>query len=247
MHASIKVENLSVSFPLLRVDQKSLKKTLFKKVSFGKINFQSSQGYSVESLKGVTFDLNHGDRLGVIGSNGSGKSTLLRTLAGVYKPQSGSVKVDGEVTSIIEPSVGLDPFLNGYENIESRMVLLTKGLSIVNQSIIDKVEEISGLGHYLSLPLNTYSTGMIMRLNFAISIALRPQILLMDEWLSVTDKNFKTNAEKYMNEFVNSASILVLASHDLNLIGKICNKVLILKNGVPELFGPSEKVLRKYL
>ena len=247
MMSLIKIENASVSFALFRADQRSLKKNLLESLAFGSIRFNDSEGFSIQSLRDINFTLIHGDRLGVIGPNGSGKSTLLRLIAGIYKPQKGSVKTEGNVTSIIEPGIGLDPFLTGYENIVSRIMLLTKGERKVDSQLIERVETISGLKSYLNLPVNVYSTGMTMRLNFAITIALEPEILLMDEWLSVTDRDFLQVAEEQMKRFVGQASIMVLASHDLELIRKVCTKVLVLDQGSTKYIGSVDDALNFYI
>ena len=185
---------------------------------------------SVRALDDLSLTLREGDRLGVFGHNGAGKSTLLRTLAGFYPPRSGSVVREGTVASFLDPMFGLDPTATGYENIHLRGLSMRLSATEIAR-LSPAIAEFSGLGDYLSLPLRTYSSGMIMRLAFSISTSVRADILLLDEWLSVGDEEFRTRAEERMREVADHAGILVLATHSPELIHRECNRAVKLEHG----------------
>jgi lipopolysaccharide transport system ATP-binding protein len=183
------------------------------------------------ALKNITLALKDGDRFGVMGPNGSGKSTLLRTLAGVYLPTSGTIEVKGRVASLIDISLGMDGEATGYENIRMRGIMM--GLSLKQiRTMEDEIADFSGLGDFLNMPIRTYSTGMHMRLGFAVSTAIEADIILMDEWLSVGDSEFILKAEKRLENFIKRSSILVIASHSNDLIEKITNKTIRLNSKI---------------
>jgi ABC-type polysaccharide/polyol phosphate transport system ATPase subunit len=247
MLTQINLQNVGLDFKIYGTNERSFKKKIATSMGIGKLQYLSDSSVKISALKNISFKLSHGDRLGLLGFNGSGKSTLLRVVAGVYHPTEGSLKVDGNVTSIIEPALGLDPFLTGYENINSRLMLLTGGKCVMDDEIINNIENISKLGEFLNFPVHSYSSGMIMRLNFAISIAIKPEILILDEWLSVTDKNFKSYAETEMNKFINQASIMVIASHDVALLQNTCNIGLVLRDGEMLFYGHIKDAIKEYL
>ena len=168
--------------------------------------------------------------MGIVGHNGSGKTTLLRTMKGVYPPQGGRCEVTGRIASLVEPVQGMEPEATGWENIALRGVLTGMAQSEM-QRLTPEIAEFSGLGDYLAMPVRTYSTGMLMRLAFSIATSIRSDILLMDEWLSVGDADFKERAEIRLREVVEQSGILVLASHSAELIARECNRVVQLEHG----------------
>ena len=179
------------------------------------------------------------------GHNGAGKSTLLRVLSGVYEPSFGAVKVDGAVGSLIDISLGIDLEATGRENIYLRGSLL--GLSTKQiLSKYDEIVEFSELGDFIDLPLRTYSSGMHLRLAFAVSTILNPEILLMDEWLSVGDEGFRQKAELRLNEIVQATKILIIATHSKDLILKTCNRALWLEHGKVRMDGCAKSVCSSY-
>jgi lipopolysaccharide transport system ATP-binding protein len=217
--ASINLNQVSVEIPVYSNQNRSIKNSLLKG-NRGGIT-------SVTALKEISLQLKDGDRLGVMGPNGAGKSTLLRTIGGIYKPTSGSIKVKGSISSLIDISLGMDQEATGFENIRMRGVLL--GLSLKKiQFIEEEIADFSGLGDFLNMPVRTYSTGMHMRLGFAVSTAVPADIILMDEWLSVGDSEFLIKAEKRLHDFIQKSSILVIASHSEELIKKITNQSILL-------------------
>jgi lipopolysaccharide transport system ATP-binding protein len=222
--AHIKLHEASVEIPVYSNQNRSIKNSLLKKLTKDKILPQS-----VRALNNITLDLKDGDRLGVMGPNGAGKSTLLRTLAGVYLPTSGTVEVKGRVASLIDLSLGMDGEATGFENIRMRGIMM--GLSLKQiRSMEDEIAEFTGLGDFLHLPIRTYSSGMHMRLGFAVSTAVDADIILMDEWLSVGDSEFILKAEKRLENFIGRSSILVIASHSEGLIQRTTNQILRLEH-----------------
>jgi lipopolysaccharide transport system ATP-binding protein len=228
--AKVTLENVSVDYPIFGVDGESLKKTLSSAATGGRIG-GSSRVAVVEALRDVSFELREGDRLGVMGHNGAGKSTLLQVLAGVYPPTRGTYRCTGSIASLVNPMLGIEREATGYENIMIRGLLLGMSRRTI-RARTPEIADFSGLGDYLRMPVHTYSTGMMMRLAFAITTSVRPDILLMDEWLSVGDADFREQAENRMKKLVATSGILVLASHSPELIARECNRVIRLSHGV---------------
>ncbi len=240
---NISVEGLSIYFPIIGADSQSLKRYL-KQVAVGggiaKRNVKSNQPLLV-ALRDVSLSLSAGDRLGLIGSNGSGKTTLLRCLAGAYAPDRGVVEVSGRIASLLDLSLGIDPSATGLENIRIRG--LVAGLS--PSQIAAKTEEIaefSGLGPFLAMPLKAYSSGMQARLAFATATSVEAEILLMDEWIAVGDAEFRVQAHERLTSLVEKARILVIASHDPNMIRSLCNKVMRMDHGLASEVVPIDEM-----
>ena len=203
------------------------------------------QNINIRALDGISFTLRDGDRLGLVGHNGAGKSTLLRVLGKVYVPCSGTVQIRGSIGSLIDISLGIDQEATGRENIFIRGSLL----GVQRQEIEEQIEniiELCELGSFIDLPIRTYSTGMQMRLAFAVSTMIRPDILIMDEWLSVGDESFKDKAENRMTDLVNNAQLLIIASHSKDLLYKICNRIIWLEHGKIKMDGKPYDVLPEY-
>ena len=223
----VELKNVMVQFPIYSFRSRSLKSSIVGKMTGGKIGRNISNQVAVTALHNLSLKLEPGDRLGVMGPNGAGKSTLLRVIAGIYEPTQGSVEVRGRIASLINISLGMELEASGYENIRMRGVMM--GLSLKQiKSLEEEIADFTELGPYLNMPIRSYSTGMHMRLGFAVSTAVPADILLMDEWLSVGDEAFKVKAEKRLEEYVKKSSILVIASHSKETIEKLTNKKLIL-------------------
>lgn len=225
----IKLDNVSVRFPILGTGSHSLKKTLAASVTGGRLGRDTRITY-IEALRNINLELKNGDRLGLLGHNGAGKSTLLRVLAGVYDPTSGAIDSQGTISSLIDPMLGIEAEATGMENILLRGLMMGMSRREI-EDVTDDICEFSGLGDYLEMPVRTYSTGMLMRLAFAISTSVRADILLLDEWLSVGDADFIERAERRLRDVTNAAGILVLASHSPELIARECNRVIRLSHG----------------
>lgn len=229
--ASISVRDLSIYFPIIGADSQSLKRYL-KQVAIGGTlaRKERSKQTSLVALRDVNMTLRPGDRLGLIGANGSGKTTLLRCLAGAYAPDKGVVEVSGRIASLLDLSMGIDPSATGLENIRLRG--LVAGLSPREISAkTDEIAEFSGLGPFLAMPIKAYSSGMQARLAFATATSVEAEVLLMDEWIAVGDAEFRRQAQERLTSLVEQAHILVIASHDPNLIRSICNKVMRMDHG----------------
>ena len=227
MNAFIELQNVTVQFPIYSFHSRSLKNSLVGRLTGGEIGRNVSNQVAVTALHDLSLQLRAGDRLGVMGPNGAGKSTLLRVIAGIYAPTVGSIKVAGRIASLIDISLGMELEASGYENIRMRGVMMGLNLKGI-KSLEKEIAEFTELGPYLNMPIRSYSTGMHMRLGFAVSTAVPADILLMDEWLSVGDEAFKVKAEKRLKNYINTSSILVIASHSEETIKKLTNKKLML-------------------
>lgn len=243
--ALIEFNNVSVDFPIYNANGRSLKKRLIQVATGGQLGADQQGRVVVRALEGLSFTLRDGDRVGLLGHNGAGKSTLLRLLSGVYEPSSGSARIEGEIGSLIDISLGIDPEATGRENIYLRGGLLGMTRTEIT-SQIEGIIEFSELGDFVDMPLRTYSTGMHLRLAFAVSTIVRPEILLMDEWLSVGDEGFKHKAEARMTELVQSTNILVIASHSRDLVLHTCNRVIWLEHGKIRMDGDAQSVVFAY-
>lgn len=243
--ASLILENVTVDFPIYGT-QKSFRVAL-RSATGGLIRREGlrHERVTVRALDRVSLMLKHDDRLGIIGHNGAGKSTLLRLCAGVYEPTQGRVFIEGKVSSLFNISPGLDPDDTGYENI------LTCGLylGMTHEEIARKtpdIEQFSELGEYLSLPVRTYSTGMLMRLGFAIATAIDPEILVLDEGLGAGDARFAERAKRRVDDLVGRSSIMIFASHSEDLILSMCNRAILLQTGTVVASGEVHEVMDTY-
>ncbi len=246
MDAAIDVTGLNLDFPLYHGTSRSLKKIVFSTVSGGRMGADAKQRVVVRALRDISFSLRSGDRLGLVGSNGAGKTTLLRTLAGIYEPVTGRVRIHGTVNALLDPNLGMNPEMTGRENIMLRG--LYNGL---NTAAIRRLEEdvaaFAELGDFINLPIRIFSSGMLVRLGFALATAIRPQVLLMDEWFLAGDAAFMDKARTRLEDMVRGAEILVLSSHMTKIIGSWCTRVLWMDQGRIVDDGPPEEMLGRYL
>jgi len=229
MDSFIALDDVSVDFPIYNASGRSLKNQLMHAATGGRISTASGR-VVVQALRNVSMRVEHGDRVGIVGHNGAGKTTLLRVLAGVYEPTSGRISVSGKVTALFDIGLGMDPDATGYENIVLRGSLLGMSRKEI-QKIANEIGTFTELGEYLAMPMRTYSSGMGLRLAFAISTSVRPDILLLDEYFGVGDERFVEKAQKRLDELVESAGILVFASHSKELIRRLCNRIVIMESG----------------
>jgi len=243
--SGLSISGVSVAFPLYHGESRSLKKTVFA-VASGRLGEDDKHRVTVEALRDVSFDLKTGDRLGLIGSNGAGKTTLLRAMAGIYEPVAGSITVNGEMTALLDPGQGMNLELSGNENIRLRGLYSGFDSARIAALQVD-VADFAELGHFLNLPVRTYSSGMIVRLGFALATAIRPQVLLMDEWILAGDASFMDKARHRLENMVRGAEILVLSSHSADIILQWCNRVIWMDGGRIRADGTPEEVLASYL
>ena len=222
---------------------RSLQNRLLQGGTGGRIgHYADSKRACVRALENVTLTFEHGDRVGLIGHNGAGKTTLLRVLAGAYEPTRGHVARNGRTSALFNISRGIDAESTGYENILMRGLFMGLRAGQVRERM-DEIAEFTELDHYLSMPVYTYSSGMRLRLAFAICTSFDTEILLMDEWLSVGDKTFVSKAKKRLDRLVERAGVLVLASHNVALMKRICNKGVVLESGRVKAVGDIESLV----
>jgi lipopolysaccharide transport system ATP-binding protein len=228
--AYVRAEDLGVEFPIYGTKSRSLKNTFIRAATGGRIARDASERIVVRALEGVSFEFRQGDRVGLVGHNGSGKSTLLRVIGGIYEPTTGAMAIDGKVASMLSITLGIDAEATGLENIYLRAAVM--GLKAAEaRQLVDEIVEFSELGDYIDMPVRTYSSGMQMRLAFAISTSVSADIILMDEWLSAGDAAFSEKAQSRLLGLIEQAKILVIASHDEALIRRNCNRILRLDHG----------------
>jgi lipopolysaccharide transport system ATP-binding protein len=237
----IEATGLSIEFPLYHLGGRSLKKRVMAAASI-RLREDDSHRIVVAALRNLSFRINPGERVALIGSNGAGKTTLLRTLAGTYEPVAGRLEVEGTIGTLIDPSAGMDPDATGRENIVLRGLFL--GLSDAEcQRMAEEAGKFSGLGEFLDVPIRTYSAGMGIRLSFAVATLMSPQILLMDEWFLAGDADFMARASERLEKLVVGADILVLATHDMGIVRRWCTRVIRLGGGRIEADGSVEAIL----
>ena len=244
--ARIDLHQASVQFPIYNARSRSLKSTIARHAVGATIGSRTKNDIVVvNALKNITLTLNPGDRVGIIGHNGAGKTTLLRVFSGAYVPTSGSAEVVGEVSALTDISMGMDPEASGYENIIMRAILLGMNYQQA-RALAPEVEQFTELGEYLDLPVRTYSTGMMLRLAFAVATSIEPEILIMDELIAVGDASFMEKATQRIDTLIAKANIFVLASHDEETLKRFCNRAIWLNRGELALDGSLECVLAAY-
>jgi ABC-2 type transport system ATP-binding protein/lipopolysaccharide transport system ATP-binding protein len=244
--ASIELHRVTVDFPVYNARKRSLRSELLRRAVGGRIQAEEDDDrVSVVALRDISMAIHDGDRLGLIGHNGAGKSTLLRVLSGVYEPPIGRVLIDGTLSSLTDMMMGMDPEATGYENILLRSVFLGVSVKQARRNITE-IEEFTELGNFLRLPMRTYSNGMMLRLAFAISTAVTPEILIMDEMIGAGDAAFFNKAEERLNRLIGGSSILVIASHAEGVIRRLCNKAALLDGGRLLAIGPVDAVMEAY-
>ena len=242
--AHIKLTDVGVEFPIHNANSRSLQLQVFSALG-GKLA-RHSRAVFVRALNGVNLDFQEGDRIGIVGHNGAGKTTLLRVLAGVYEPTQGALSIDGRLSSFTDITLGMDPEATGLDNIIFRCVFM--GLSFAEaRKLSPSIEEFSELGEFLRLPVRTYSTGMFLRLAFAISTSIEPEIIVMDEMIGAGDARFLEKAKRRLADLLTRVKILVVATHDSGIMESLCNKIVWLEHGEVRKIGPFTEVYPDYL
>src|SRR5262245_26420844 len=244
--AVISLDQVTIEFPIYNARGRSLTEELFRRTVGGMIKSDHSSHVSVVALRDISLMLGDGDRLGLIGHNGAGKSTLLRVMAGIYEPLSGRAQISGTVASLTDITMGMNPEATGYENIVLRGVFLGLQVREVRRMIPD-IEAFTELGEFLKLPLRTYSSGMLLRLAFAVTTAVVPEVLIMDELIGAGDAAFVVKATARLNQMISSSRILVIASHDVETIRRLCTKAALMQTGRIVRIGPVEEVISAYM
>jgi len=201
---------------------------------------RNTKGFN--ALKDINLKISGGDRIGLVGKNGAGKSTLLRTMAGIYPPSQGMIEVDGKISSMFNMGLGMQMEYSGMHNIHLSNLIGGVPRKDRDAAIAD-IAEFTELGSFLHNAVRTYSSGMGMRLRFACATTLQPDILLLDEWVGAGDAEFQAKATDRMNNLVASAGIVVLATHNILLMKKVCTKAAWLDEGRILKFGDIDEVL----
>jgi ABC-type polysaccharide/polyol phosphate transport system ATPase subunit len=224
----IELNGVGVEYPIYDPRGRSLKNNLLRHVG-GRLTRDHGRT-NVIALKNIDLTIRAGDRIGLIGHNGAGKSTLLKVLAGIYEPALGSVSISGRVSSLLDISMGMDAEATGAENAIMRAVFL--GMTYRQaRDLLPEIEAFCELGDYFYLPMRTYSTGMSLRVAFAVTTAIAPEILIMDELISVGDAAFVAKAEARLKTLIGKAKVLAIASHNLKTIRDLCNRGIIIESG----------------
>jgi lipopolysaccharide transport system ATP-binding protein len=243
--AHITLKQASVVLPIFNSSARSLTNKIVSAATGGALTAQKGGHLSIEALRDLDLSITPGDRLGIVGHNGSGKSTLLRLLSGIFEPSSGSIERSGSIASLVDISLGINGENTGRENIFLRGKLMGLSKKEIDAKI-DEIIEFSELGDYINLPVRIYSSGMLLRLAFSVSTSITADILIMDEWLSVGDGAFAERASARLSGLVDESEILIIASHDRDLIEKTCNKVVWLEHGHIKKFGATQDITAEY-
>ena len=236
---AIKVDNVSIKFNLSQEKLDSLKEYVLKLVQ-GKVKYNEFW-----ALQDVNFTLNKGDRIGILGLNGAGKSTLLKVIAGVYKPTTGKVTRKGVLAPLLELGAGFDQQYTARENIYLYGAVLGYSKAFIDEKF-DEIVEFSELQNFLDVPLKNFSSGMKSRLGFAICTAMNPDILILDEVLSVGDAKFRKKSEKRVTDMFEDGVTVLFVSHSLEQVKRICNKAMILDHGKMLAFGDIDEIAPQY-
>lgn len=235
----IQVRDVSMHFNLMEEKVDSIKEYVVKLLK-GKLLYND-----FIALNHVSFDVQRGDILGFIGFNGAGKSTLLKILAGVLTPTTGSVTVKGTIAPLIEVGAGFDPELTARENIYLNGAILGYSKTFIEQRF-DSIIEFAELKDFVNVPVKNFSSGMYARLGFSIATAVQPDILIVDEVLSVGDFRFQQKCEERIRKMIEDGVTILLVSHDMDMIERLCNKVLWLDHGEMKDLGATESVCEEY-
>lgn len=235
----IEVKNITMDFKIPKDNVKSLKAYLVKKLK-SEITYQQFR-----ALEDISITIPKGQVCGIVGINGAGKSTLLKLISGVLVPTSGEVITNGTIAPMLELGAGFDHELSGRENIYLNGAILGYKKQFLDEKY-DEIVEFSELGNFIERPLRTYSSGMIMRLAFSIATLVNPDILIVDEILSVGDAHFKNKSGERMKRLMESGTTVVMVSHDINQINAMCDRVIWLEKGHVVMDGPAEDICREY-
>ena len=231
--AELIFDNVTLHYPIYNARNMSLRNQLVRVATGGLIEREAGKPLTVTALRDVSFALHDGATVGLIGHNGSGKSTLLRTMAGIYRPDVGSIRRVGRVATVFDIGAGMEPDLSGYENIIQLALMAGLSLSEAGALVAD-VEEFTELGDFLKLAVRTYSSGMTLRLMFAVATAVTPEILLIDEMFATGDESFQVKSRARLEKLVSAAKIFVFASHDHDMLRSYCKRIFRLDHGTFE-------------
>jgi lipopolysaccharide transport system ATP-binding protein len=240
---AIVVDNVSKRFRLVTIPKQASFKESIIKMDF--LRFSRPQERFVDAVRHASFRVPHGSTLGLIGRNGSGKTTMMRLLAGVYKPDAGSIAISGEIAPLLSLGVGFHPDMTGRENVKINGLVL--GLSPKQiEAKFDEIVDFSELNDFIDVPVRTYSSGMYMRLAFSIAISVDPDVLLLDEILSVGDESFAAKCLNKMRRFKQQGKTIVLVTHDPSTLKTWCDTAVWMDHGAMRMHGGTAEVIDAY-
>jgi len=235
----VKIQNMAMQFKITTQKVDHLKEYFIK---FLKRDLNYREFYA---LKDISFQIYKGERVGIIGHNGAGKSTLLKLISGVMKPTSGSIDVKGSIAPLLELGAGFDSELSGLDNIFLNGAILGKSKEFLTEHF-DSIVEYAELGDFINVPIKNYSSGMKARLGFSIATCLNPDILIIDEILGVGDQRFRKKSSQTMAELIESGKTILLVSHSLQQIEKLCSRVIWIDKGMLKMDGDTQDVCQAY-
>lgn len=236
---AVKIENVSMHFNNSSERIESLKEYFLKAIK-GQLFFKD-----FVAVSNVSLEIKKGEVFGIVGTNGSGKSTLLKIISGILKPTTGTVDVNGEIAPLIELGAGFDGDLTAKENIYLNGAVLGYEKGFLDEKL-EEIIEFAELWDFMEMPLKNYSSGMIARIAFAIATVVNPDILIVDEILSVGDFLFQQKCEKRIQELMESGVSIIIVSHSIEQIKSMCNRALWIEKSVPKMIGPAEEVCAAY-
>jgi len=237
----IDLERVSLEFKVRQFKRLTLKEFLVR----GMFKRSANPIIHVQALRDVSLRVNEGERLGILGHNGAGKSTLLKLLAGIYRPTSGRRRVVGKISSLFDIALGFEADSNGWDNIYNRGFLQGETPKSI-KSKIDQIAEFSELGQFLDMPVRYYSAGMMVRLAFSIATAIEPEIVIVDEVLSVGDLAFQQKAARRIKAMMSQARLIVMVSHDLDSLQNLSTRCIWMDHGRVKMEGEPGQVVRAY-
>lgn len=239
--AIIKIKNLTVGFTVYKNKLPSFKDYILSFLSKKK----ESSTLNFKALDNISLNIVEGEKVGIIGHNGAGKSTLLKTICRIYEPEVGEVFTTGKIAPLLEIGAGFHPEYTGKENIDLNGTLLGYEKSAIKK-FENKIIDFAELKTFINMPVKYYSTGMLLKLGFSIATVSNPDILIMDEMFAGSDKDFQKKASKRIDKMMKDTSILILVSHDLELIKKFCSRVIWIENGKIKDDGKTGQILKRY-
>jgi ABC-type polysaccharide/polyol phosphate transport system ATPase subunit len=239
--ARIELDQVCLTFQVRQMRRITLKEFLVRQMFRNSVN----PLMKVNALQDVNLHVREGDRLGIVGHNGAGKSTLLKVLAGIYPPTHGKRIIEGRISSLFDIALGFEGDADGWENIAFRGYLQGETPKSV-KSKVQQIAEFSELGDFLNMPVRYYSAGMMVRLAFSIATAIEPEILLVDEVLSVGDLAFQDKARQRMREMMSKARLIIVVSHDLKSLCKLCDRGIWMDHGRVRQEGTIVEIVNAY-
>lgn len=242
-HASLALKNVDITFEGALSSEEGLKSWFRRKLL--NRNAATATNYRIAALQGINLEINHGERVGLIGLNGAGKSTLLKVMADIYPPTSGTVSIQGHVCPMFEFATGFEMNQSGWDNIRIRGLLLGMSPEAIEEKL-PEIAKFTELGNFLDYPVRTYSSGMFIRLAFAVSTSINPEILLIDEVMGAGDISFAEKAKRRMFEFMEQGKILVFTTHNFSLLNDFCTRTIWLHKGQIVADGPTDEIVKQY-